>query len=303
VRILLTGAAGFIGSHLLNALQSRHMVFALDKSPALTTSQDNTYWLAHDLNQPLDLAQMPSDLDAIIHLAQSKHYRRFPERVRDIFGVNVQSTLNLLEYGREIGIERFIFASTGGVYGYGQDKFVETDPVRLLNFYATSKYIAELLINSYQQFFHTIILRFFFVYGPTQEGMLIPSLVNRIKDDELITVEGDPGIKLNPIYIDDVIRVFEPALSLPNSDTINVAGDESITISELIALIENALGKRAIKQHKDTSTDGNLIADNTRMKEVLGVTPQVSLRDGLSLFVRATGTAAEDGIVGELSNG
>ena len=100
--------------------------------------------------------------DTVIHLAQSRHYRQFPERADDIFAVNVKSTFQLLDYARRAGAGRFLHASSGGVFGYSYEKFVETDPVNPLNFYLSSKYCAELMVGNYRDYFLTIVLRFFF---------------------------------------------------------------------------------------------------------------------------------------------
>jgi nucleoside-diphosphate-sugar epimerase len=225
---------------------------------------------------------LPHHVDTIIHLAQSKLYRQFPDGAKDIFDINIQSTFRLLEYARQAGVECFILASSGGIYGYSYEKCVETDPVSPLNFYLSSKHTAELMIANYKQFFRTVVFRFFFVYGPAQKGMLISNLLDNVLSGKTITIEGNPGLRINPIYIEDALRVFEPALHLQTSDLFNVAGDENVTITDLVNLMEKVSGKEAIIEHTDSNPQGDLIGDNTRMKEVLGVYPKTSLREGLS---------------------
>lgn len=280
-RILITGAAGFIGRRLVSSLYARHELYALIRPKTQREKLARVNWLEHDLSQPLDQAQFPDRVDAIIHLAQSRHYREFPEGGKDIFDVNIRSTFQLLEYARRVGVKHFLFASSGGVYGYSYERFAETDPVNPLNFYLSSKYTSELLIANYQPFFHTVVFRFFFVYGPGQKGMLIPNLMGRVREGEQITIEGDPGLRINPIDIEDALRVFEPALQLPSSALFNVAGDEIVTITELVRLIETVSGKPALIQHKGPNPVGDLIGDNTRLKEILGIAPKMSLREGL----------------------
>lgn len=283
MRILLTGATGFIGSRLLPLLAERHEVVAIARqAPSEAGSAE---WVEQDLGEPLDESRFPDRVDAVIHLAQSRHYREFPERAEDILAVNVESTFRLLEYARRVGAERFVFASTGGVYGYGYEKLVETDPVLPIDFYLTSKYIAESLIGNYRQFFRTVVFRFFFVYGPGQRGMLIPSLLDRVRSGETVTVTGDPGLRINPIYVDDALRVFEPALALDRSDVFNVAGDETIAVGELVARIGQILRVEARVEHVPATYEGDLIGDNARMKDVLGIHPQTLLEQGLAQLV------------------
>jgi nucleoside-diphosphate-sugar epimerase len=280
-RILITGAAGFIGSRLISTLRAGHELFGLVRPKPEGERPVGVKWLEHDLSQPLDQARLPDRLDAIIHLAQSRQYRKFPEGAKDIFDVNIRSTFQLLEYARRVGVKHFLFASSGGVYGYSYERFVETDPVIPLNFYLSSKYTSELLIANYQPFFHTVVFRFFFVYGPGQKGMLIPNLMGRVREGEQITIEGDPGLRINPIDIEDALRVFEPALQLPSSALFNVAGDEIVTITELVGLIETVSGKPALIQHKGPNPVGDLVGDNSRLKKVLGVYPDTPLLQGL----------------------
>jgi len=281
MRILVTGANGFIAGHLIRELAPRHELFALAPGGPKGDVPDGVDWIDHDLTQPLEGAGLPSEIEAVIHLAQSRHYKEFPERADDIFAVNVEGTFRLLEYARAAGADSFIFASTGGVYGHSYEKFVETDPVSPLDFYLTSKYAAELLTANYKRFFRTIVLRLFFVYGPGQEGMLIPNLLAKVRAGETITVEGPSGLRINPIYVGDAVQVFEPALALESSQVFNVAGDQSVHLAELVELMGQVTGTAARIEHTASSPDGDLVADNQRMKEVLGVTPQTSLADGL----------------------
>jgi UDP-glucose 4-epimerase len=280
-KILITGANGFIGNHLVRVLKERHEIFGLARKVSNESDSRSVHWIEQDLTKPLEYSRLPKYIDAIIHLAQSKQYKKFPDGAKDIFDINVYSTFELLEYARKTGIQHFLFASSGGIYGYSYEKFVETDPVSPLNFYLSSKHTAELLIANYRQFFYTVIFRFFFVYGPGQKGMLIPNLLHKVLNDEPIVIEGNPGLRINPIYIDDAIRVFKPALDLRTSDLCNIAGVENVTITDLVKLIEKVSGKKGIIKHTHNDPQGDLIGDNTRMKEVLGVYPQTSLLEGL----------------------
>jgi nucleoside-diphosphate-sugar epimerase len=116
--------------------------------------------------------------------------------------------------------------------------------------------------------------------------MLIPTLLNKVINGETVIIEGDPGLRINPIYIEDVIRVFEPALQLQNSELFNVAGDENVTITDLVRLIEQVSGKKATVGDANKDSQGDLIGDNTRMKEILRVYPKISLFEGLKKMIK-----------------
>jgi len=289
-RLLVTGANGFIGRHLVPALSARHEVCAMVRAHAEWPDAPDIPTVLQDVTRPLNPDAMPEAVDAVIHLAQSRHYKDFPERADDIFAVNVGGTFRLLEYARRAGARCFILASSGGVYGTSYERFVETDAVNPLNFYLSSKYSAELLTASYRRFFDTIVFRFFFVYGPGQTGMLVPRLLHRLLGGEQITIRGNPGIRVNPIHVRDAIRVFEPALALDRSEVFNVAGDETVTLAELVRLMERAADRKARITHVPSSSQGDLAADNRRMKEILDVLPQVTLLEGLKEMVRASET-------------
>jgi nucleoside-diphosphate-sugar epimerase len=284
-KILITGASGFIGTHLVKRLQGRHEIILLSRRQPDVLPENGVEWLEGDLCEPLDFSNLPGQVDLVIHLAQSRFYRQFPDKAEDIFDVNIQGTFRLLEYARRAKAESFIFASTGGVYGYGPKKFLETDPVNPGNFYGISKLAGEFLLRTYEPFFRTVIFRFFFVFGPGEKKMLIPGLLKKVKTGETLTIKGDSGLRVNPIYVGDAIGAFDAALHPSVSGIFNVAGDEVVTIRDLIGLVEEVVGKKAsIKRIKDHET-GDLVGDNTRMKKLLNVFPEIPLREGLRKMV------------------
>jgi nucleoside-diphosphate-sugar epimerase len=282
MRVLVTGANGFVGRRLLEMNEGGRQIVALARARGLDFPAVD--WVDHDLTAPLAAARLPEHVDAVVHLAQSRRYREFPEGAPDVFAVNTRSTFELLEYARRAGARSFVYASTGGVYAPRGRPLVETDPVEPSSFYFGSKYAGELLVRSYGEFFSTVILRPFAVYGPGQERMLVPTLVERVTSGDVVTVQGDPGLRINPIYVDDAVRAVESALGFSGSGVFNVAGDEAVTVTELVELIGDVAGVRAVVEHVDGES-GELVGDNARMRETLGVVPRVSLREGLSRTV------------------
>jgi UDP-glucose 4-epimerase len=291
MRVLVTGANGFIGRRFVETHGTDHELFGLVRTPA--PDVPGVEWIVHDLVEPLAGAALPDHVDAIVHLAQSRRYREFPDGARDVFEVNTRSTLELLEYARGAGADSFIYASSGGIYGYSYERLLESDPVNPLNFYFSSKYAAELLIANYQSLFRTIIFRFFFVYGPEQRGMLVPSLVERVRRGDEVVVEGDPGLRVNPIYVDDAVRALESALRHPASGLFNIAGDETVTMTELVELIGEVAHQTPTVRHSASDAGGDLVGHNSRMRDVLGVRPETSLREGLSRLLAAASAPVE----------
>ncbi len=262
--VLVTGATGFVGRHLrLDGMLAPRL----------------------DLTQPLN--RLPDRVDAVVHLAQSRRYREFPEGADDVLAVNVAATVALADYARRAGARTFVLASTGGVYGFGERPFHEDDPVAPIGFYQASKYAAEVLLAPYAESFTIVILRPFFVYGATQRGMLVASLARRVLDGATVT---GPGPRMNPIHVDDAVRAIEASLALEESAVINVAGDEIVTVADIARGLAAAAGVELAIDEGEPA--GDLVADTTRMRSLLGVTPQVSLAEGLRGVIdeaRATG--------------
>jgi len=287
MKILVTGATGFIGSHLVPALAERHEVHAVAR--AAHVDLPGVHWIEHDLHGPLDSSLLPRRVDAVVHLAQSRRYRDFPEAADDIFALNVAATAGLAEYARRAGAERFLFTSTGGVYGHGVERFVESDAVNPINFYLASKYAAETLLAPYVNHLHTIVLRLFFVYGPGQGQMLIASLARRVLAGERIVIDGDPGIRINPIYVEDAVRALERSLTHETSLLCNVAGDEAVTLTQLVGRIGTIAGRDPSVTHTAAEQEGDIVGDIGRMRDELGVEPRVGLDDGLTSLLASLG--------------
>lgn len=286
MNILLTGASGFIGRWLVQRLVTEHELFCLTRNESALPPHPNVHPVCQDLAAPIDTARLPSAVDAIIHLAQSRHYRRFPEQAQDIFQVNTASTARLLDYGREAKVKTFLLASSGGVCGYQPRPIVETDPPAPLNFYLASKYAAECLVNAYADHCAAVTLRYFFVYGEGQRDMFMPSLVGRILDGTPVIIAGKTGVTMNPVHVSDVVEATARALHLQRSDTINVAGPDVVSVFEVAAMIGQLAGKAPVYAHEPDKGPLAMVASIEKMKLALGVSPRVSLKEGLNRLVR-----------------
>lgn len=282
MNILLTGANGLIGQSLAHQLASQHRLTCIVRPSTIMKPTQSSSLIEQDLTSALDYKHLPDKVDAVIHLAQSRRFREFPEAVDDVFAVNTHATVRLAEYAHKAGAKSFIFASTGGVYAPSREKLKEIDPVSPSNFYAKTKYASELLLTAFSAFFRVVVLRFFFVYGPQQKNMLIPNLFEKVMRAKPIFIEGNPGLHINPIFVEDAAKVFSPILLSPFEGILNVAGDEIISMTELVKVMAEVSEKSADISHNNSKYSGDLVADNKKMKDVLGVHPQVTLRQGLS---------------------
>jgi UDP-glucose 4-epimerase len=281
VKILVTGAGGFIAPHMIRRLvETGSEVFAL--AHRHVDVPDGTELVVRDLEQPLDDG-LP-DLDAVVHLAQANV--AFPDGARALFRVNSASTHDLLERARRGGATHFVYASSGSVYGLGDGVVDEDAPRRAGDFYAVTKRVGELLVESYAPFLTTTILRLFTPYGPGQAGRLVPSLVERVSDGAPVSLNAGGRPRLSPIYVDDVVRVIERALRSGRSATVNVAGDEVVSIAELAERIGTIVGREPVFEHTGAESAGDLVADNRRMKALFGSDRLVPLSEGIGRTVR-----------------
>lgn len=281
MKVLVTGAGGFVGSRALELLAPGREVIGMGRGDAPAGLPDGVEWVRHDLTEPLDPAALPGAIDSVVHLAQSRRYADFPDGARDVFDVNVRSTFDLLEYARAAGASSFVLASSGGVYVRRPDPLTEADPVAAHDMYFASKLASERLLDAYSGVLRPVTLRPFFVFGPDQPTMMIAGLIRRVLAGEEITVNGAPGLRVNPTFVDDMAAVMAAALEGDASGTFNVAGADTVSFTELVGMIGEAAGRVPELTHRDAEPDPDLVADNSRMREELGVDP-TPLRDGLA---------------------
>lgn len=286
MNIILTGATGFMGRALLQRLLPDHDVFCLARQAGALPAHPRVHAISQDLSEPLAADRLPPLADVVIHLAQSRHFRSFPDQARDIFKVNTEFTQQLLDYGRRAKIRTFLLASSGGVCGYLTRPILETDPPAPGNFYLASKYAAECLVNAYGELFAAINLRYFFVYGEGQRGMFMPGLVERVMQGTAVTVSGRTGVTMNPIHLSDAVEATIRSLDLQRSETINVGGAETATIVDLAELIGRLAGRKPVYRYEADKGPLAMVGNIERMKCKLGVTPKVSLEEGVGRLIK-----------------
>jgi nucleoside-diphosphate-sugar epimerase len=275
MRILISGAAGFIGHRLVLRLSPEHDVFGLSRRPSAPAHS-----IQMDLSAGLDLEALPRQIDVVVHLAQSEHFREFPERADHIYAVNVESTFRLLEYARRAGASRFVLASSGGIYGYAEEALTESAEPRPPDFYLRSKQLAEILLFAYERDLTAIAVRPFFVYGVGQRPtMFIPRLVRNVLLGRPITLSPPDGLLVNPIHVDDAVRAFAASLTADFSGPINIAGPDVFSLGEIARLIGRYLDREPVTE-RAAAAPGNVVGDITLMSRMLGA-PRVTFSDGV----------------------
>ena len=309
MKALITGGAGFIGSHLCEALLARNcQVLALDNfdefyDPAIKRSNigpclnnPNFKLVEGDIRNPALAESLlkTQDVDVLVHLAAKAGVR---PSIADPLGyqdVNIAGTACLLEAARNCHLPKFIFGSSSSVYGNNQKvPFAESDNVDFpISPYAATKKAGELLCHTYAHLFgiNTTCLRFFTVYGPRQRpDLAIHKFTRLIESDQPIPVLGDGTMSRDFTYIDDIVAGILAAIDRCDGYHIyNLGESEPVLLRDLITSIEKALGKKAIidRQPLQPGDVARTFADITLAREELGYNPSTNLQRGLENFVK-----------------
>ena len=288
-KIMITGASGLLGSHLVEMLleQDQFEIYVLTSGPEKTWVNRNVNPIQINLAEEWDVNKLPGNLHAIFHLSQAEKFRDFPNAAKEVFYINTVSTMRLIDHAVKTGVSHFIYASSGAVYGT-DGTFNEQETIIVgkdREFYAGTKLCSELLLQNYQKLLNVITLRFFFIYGKGQKrDMLLPRLVGFVKNNQEIGLEGEEGMKINPVNATDAAKAAMATLNLTGSYTINVAGPQILSLKNIGDIIGNELGilpKFKIDAAKRTKV---LIADITEMKKLL-INPSVEFKDGVKTLI------------------
>ena len=307
MRILVTGGAGFIGSHLVEKLLAGgHSVAILDDFNDFYDPQikrANIAALSKDVPvHHVDLRENAAvrnlfhreKFDTIAHLAARAGVRPSIQHPQLYYDTNVTGTLHLLDAARATGVERFIFASSSSVYGVSKTvPFSEEQHLtQTISPYAATKLAAEFLCSTYSHLYklRVVALRYFTVYGPRQRpDLAIHQFARKIHAGQPIDQFGDGTTRRDYTYIDDIIQGTMAALTYngPLFDIFNLGESETIQLKDLIEKIEKALGKKAkINQLPEQPGDVPLTcADISKARKLLGYNPTTQLSEGLPHFI------------------
>jgi len=282
-KILITGSGGLIGHALIDQLKHNHTLWAVGRQ-ASHREDKNVNYVTLDLSTDWDANALPPGIDVIYHLAQSEHFREFPDRALDVFRVNTLSTIKLLDYAQRNKVKKFIYASSGGIYGFGNTGFTEDDEIAAhgdLGFYIGTKLCSEILVENYFQQFDINIIRFFFVYGPRQrKTMLVPRLIANIQEGKPVQLQGPEGIRVNPIYVEDAAAALIKCMELAGSHKINIGGKEVLSLKQICESIGEIVGKQPVFEINHNAEPKNIYGDISRMTKLL-LEPQTTFSEGI----------------------
>lgn len=243
-KLVITGATGLIGKHFVENAPESWAITAIVRSVETLPMRASLDAVVKNLSGNWSTEGLPDKVDVVIHLAQSDHFRKFPEKADDVFAVNVASVARLLDYARGAGAKKFILGSTGGLSA-SPSAFTTSGGDGQLSFYHAAKLCAETLARPYASLMDIVVLRFFFVYGPGQdERFLIPRLIESVKAGRPIILSGDMGVTLSPTHVSDAAGAVESAIDLAGSHIIDVAGPERLCLREMCETIGKLVGKK-----------------------------------------------------------
>jgi len=309
VNFLVTGGAGFIGSHVCERLlRSGHAVWAFDDlnpfyDPRLKQRNlDDLRALAGrfefvhgDLTRRAALEDLLGRVrfGQIIHLAARAGVRPSLEEPALYQRVNVEGTVNLLEAARVHGVRKLILASSSSVYGVNAKvPFAESDPIfRAISPYAASKLACEALGHVYHHVYglEIVMLRFFTVYGPRQRpDLAIHKFARLIHSGQPIPVFGDGSTARDYTYISDILDgILACTQRTFGYEIFNLGESQTVRLDRLVALLEDALGKRAILDRRPPQPGDVPLtcADLTKARAGLGYHPRVKIEQGIPLFI------------------
>ena len=307
MNLLVTGGAGFIGSHLVEkCLALGHAVSVLDdfndfydpviKHANIAGFRHNIELHEADLRDAGAVSRIVhgGKFDTIVHLAARAGVRPSIRDPKLYIDTNITGTWHLLEAAHAAGVPRFVCASSSSVYGV-----LKTAPFRedmaltaTISPYAATKLAAEQLCSNYAHLYgmRTINLRFFTVYGPRQRpDLAIHSFTKSIDEGKPINRFGDGTTRRDYTYIDDIIQGVAACLTLEGEkcEVFNLGESQTTTLNELIASIENALGKKAVinKMPEQPGDVPLTYADIGKARALLGYDPHTQIAEGIPRFV------------------
>jgi UDP-glucuronate 4-epimerase len=306
-KILVTGGAGFIGSHCVEALLQRGIeVVVLDdfndfydpgiKEANIAGFKDRITLVRGDIRDNVLIGETFAEhrFDCVIHLAARAGVRPSISDPRLYFTTNIDGTFNLLDACRHHGVSHFVFASSSSVYGINEKvPFSETDRIeRTISPYAATKISGEQICSNYSHLFgiHCACLRFFTVYGPRQRpDLAIAKFTRAIHEGKPIDRYGDGSTARDYTYIDDIVSGVLAAAAYTGCspfEIFNLGGSATTTLSELIAMIEDTVGKKAlIRQLPDQPGDvPRTYADVDKAHRLLGYEPRTPIREGVRKY-------------------
>jgi nucleoside-diphosphate-sugar epimerase len=250
MRVIVTGATGFVGRAVLRALiRNGHEVVAVvrDRNAKLD-NVETVVWDFDEIDRPMGL---PRQIDAIVHGAQARNYRTFPQDGGEMFRVNTVGAWRMLDYAVQAGVQRFCLLSSGTVYEPYRRLDVEA-PLAPASFLGATKLASEVLARPYGSLFALSVFRLFFPYGPGQRERLVPDIIRRVRCGAPIQVTADgEGLRFPPTYVEDIADIVAMAITEGWTETLNLASPDIVSLRRLAEMIGKMVGQQPIFEITD----------------------------------------------------
>jgi len=290
--VLITGGAGFIGSHLAQSLVTDNEIVVLDDFSTGREERlpDDVRVIRGDVRDEAAVGEAMQGVDIVFHLAAIVDVARSVAEPQHCHSVNVDGTLTVLEAAREVDA-RVVFASSAAIYGDPESVPIsEAAPKQPLSPYGLDKLAADRYVRLYNDLYAlpTVVCRLFNVYGPGQRGgdysAVIQIFIEQAQASEPITVHGDGTQTRDFVHVHDVVRAFaQVATTTHVGEAFNIGTGESVTIRELAAMVQDRAQTAATITHTEPR-EGDIAqsrADIEKAQTHLGYQPSVPLADGL----------------------
>lgn len=291
MRLLLTGASGFLG----RALCARALAGGAEVTALGRAAPPGARIVAADLARPDSLRATLEGLrgerfDALVHLAVSRHHRDFPDRALDMFHVNASAAAELLDFARLAGVPRAVFGSTGTVYSAttaaaaaGAPGNAEAEFNRPTGYFAATKLFADALCELYRGLLPVAVLRFYAPYGPGLADRMLVDLAARVREGRPLSLPATgPGLAFAATYVEDALDVIAAALAGGWNETVNVAAPEVWTIESAGHLLGELLGRAPRFERGPAQAAPRIVPDTARLRTLLPGRDFIGLREGLA---------------------
>jgi len=308
-KVLVTGGAGFIGSHLVDELINRgYEVIVLDnfysgkiENLRKNLKNKNFKLIKGDIRNIKDVKKAVKDVNAIFHLAAIVSVPLSIENPILVNEVNVLGSLNVLKIAIEENVDKFIYASSCAVYGEAENLPIkEEDKLNPLSPYASSKISVEYYCKVFYKVYglKTVCLRYFNVYGPRQKtgeyAGVIPSFIERIINDKPPIIYGNGEQTRDFVYVKDVVDASIKALEKEEAigEVFNIGSGKAITINQLAEILLEIFGKEKLKPIYEKERIGdikNSYASIDKVSKILEYKPKYTLRNGLEDMIKEIG--------------
>jgi UDP-glucose 4-epimerase len=305
MKALVTGCAGFIGSHLTGRLLETKEVVGIDCFADYYPRKIKEKNISGFINNPrfkfieedilkANLEEILSKVSVVYHLAAQAGVRAsWGENFKIYTDNDILATQRLLEFCKDTGIEKFVYSSSSSIYGDVKTlPMKETDMPSPISPYGVSKLASEHLCNLYYKNFGvpTISLRYFTVYGPRQRpDMAFNKFVRAIESGERFTVFGDGKQTRDFTFVSDIVDgTIRAGESKVNGEVFNLAGGSRISVLDVISILEELTGKKANLEHIEKQKGDVLdtYGDVTKANKIIGYSPKVGIKTGLETYVK-----------------